>query len=62
MGRGGQDKEGVLFLFKVRSRSQTINFTEGKLFIFDTIPGKGSAKPEHAKGSVIYLIDLPTLL
>lgn len=55
---GGEEREGVLFFSKVRSRSQTINFTWEKLFISVTVPGKWSAKPEHARGSLTYLIDL----
>lgn len=54
----GEGREGVLFFSKVRSRSQTINFTQEKLFISDTIPGKETAKPVHAGGSFTYLIDL----
>lgn len=64
-GRGGragggdrEQRKGVLFFSNVRSRTQTINFTWEKLFICDTIPGKWSAEPEHARGSLTYLIDL----
>jgi len=53
-----EEREGVLFFCKVRSRSQTIKFAQEKLFISDTIPGKRSAKSEHARGSFTYLIDI----
>lgn len=54
----GMKREGMLFFSKVRNRSQTINFTQEKLFVSDTIPGKGNAKPERARGSFTYIIDL----
>lgn len=47
---GGEGQGGVLFSSKVRIRSQTINFTQEKMFISDIILGKGSEMHEFARG------------